>query len=630
MAILFIQEAIMDYKQLASDILARVGGESNIISFTHCATRLRFNLKDTAKADTENLKNMPGIMGVVNKGGQYQIVIGSDVPNVYRELMALGSFSGSEPPEEKDERNAFIRALDTIAGIFTPILPAITGAGILKALMALLVAFKWIDTASQTYQILNIISDAAFFFLPFLIANSAANKFRANPYMAMSISGVLLHPTFISMVNTAKETGDAIRFIGLPVTAASYSSSVIPIILSVWFMSYIEPIADRISPKPVKFFTKPLITLIISAPVALIVLGPLGNIVGNGIAAFISTLDTYAKWLVPLLVGIFTPWMVMTGTHYGLVPIGINNVATAGFDTIVGPGMLGSNIAQGGAAFAVYFRTKNSTMKQLTLSSGITAVCGITEPALYGVNLKLKRPLIASMIGGGVSGLFLGIFGVGRYTTGSPGLLALPGYIGPDGFTNLIYAIIGSAIAFAVSFAATLIMGFEDIPEAAGTQTQSVKHTAVEAELCAPVKGRVIPLKDVKDPIFADEILGKGAAVIPDTGLIVAPAGGVIENVAETSHAVGLRTADGADVLIHIGIDTVKLDGKHFKPLVKAGDHVKTGDPLIEFDMDKVKKAGFDVTTPIIITNSGEFDISVISKDALEKEPFIRLSKKEG
>jgi len=619
----------MDYKQLASDILARVGGESNIISFTHCATRLRFNLKDTAKADTENLKNMPGIMGVVNKGGQYQIVIGSDVPNVYRELMALGSFSGSEPPEEKDERNAFIRALDTIAGIFTPILPAITGAGILKALMALLVAFKWIDTASQTYQILNIISDAAFFFLPFLIANSAANKFRANPYMAMSISGVLLHPTFISMVNTAKETGDAIRFIGLPVTAASYSSSVIPIILSVWFMSYIEPIADRISPKPVKFFTKPLITLIISAPVALIVLG-LGNIVGNGIAAFISTLDTYAKWLVPLLVGIFTPWMVMTGTHYGLVPIGINNVATAGFDTIVGPGMLGSNIAQGGAAFAVYFKTKNSTMKQLALSSGITAVCGITEPALYGVNLKLKRPLIASMIGGGVSGLFLGIFGVGRYTTGSPGLLALPGYIGPDGFTNLIYAIIGSAIAFAVSFAATLIMGFEDIPEAAGTQTQSVKRTAVEAELCAPVKGRIIPLKDVKDPIFADEILGKGAAVIPDTGLIVAPAGGVIENVAETSHAVGLRTADGADVLIHIGIDTVKLDGKHFKPLVKAGDHVKIGDPLIEFDMDKVKKAGFDVTTPIIITNSGEFDISVISKDALEKEPFIRLSKKEG
>ena len=269
-------------------------------------------------------------------------------------------------------------------------------------------------------------------------------------------------------------------------------------------------------------------------------------------------------------------------------------------------------------------------MKQLALSSGITAVCGITEPALYGVNLKLKRPLIASMIGGGVSGLFLGIFGVGRYTTGSPGLLALPGYIGPDGFTNLIYAIIGSAIAFAVSFAATLIMGFEDIPEAAGTQTQSVKRTAVEAELCAPVKGRIIPLKDVKDPIFADEILGKGAAVIPDTGLIVAPAGGVIENVAETSHAVGLRTADGADVLIHIGIDTVKLDGKHFKPLVKAGDHVKIGDPLIEFDMDKVKKAGFDVTTPIIITNSGEFDISVISKDALEKEPFIRLSKKEG
>ena len=352
-----------------------VGGEENIVSFTHCATRLRFNLKDDKKANSEKLKNTAGIMGVVNKGGQYQVVIGSDVPNVYRELTALGNFGGEDSSDNnEDDRNVFIRALDTIAGIFTPILPAITGAGILKALMALLVAFQWIDTSSQTYQLLNIFADAAFFFLPFLIANSAAQKFRCNPYMAMSIAGIMLHPTFISMVNAAKSGGESIHFIGLPVTLASYSSSVIPIILAIYFMSFVEPIADKISPKPVKFFTKPLITLIITAPVAIIVLGPLGNIVGNGIAAGISFLDQYAKWLVPLLVGTFTPLMVMTGTHYGLVPIGINNIATAGFDTVVGPGMLGSNIAQGGAAFAVYFKTKNNTMKQVALSSGITDV----------------------------------------------------------------------------------------------------------------------------------------------------------------------------------------------------------------------------------------------------------------
>ena len=461
----------MDYKSLAKQILEHVGGEGNVVSFTHCATRLRFHLKNDVLAQTDALKDLPGVMGVVNKGGQYQVIIGSDVPNVHRELLTLGNFDdvsggGDAPADDGEKRNVFIRALETIAGIFTPIIPAITGAGILKALMALLVAFKWIDTTSQTYQLLVVFSDAAFYFLPFLIAYSAAKKFRCNPLMAMSIAGILLHPNFINMVNTAKEAGTGIHFIGLPVTLAGYSSSVIPIILSIWFMSFIEPLADKVSPKAVKFFTKPLLTLLVTGPVALIVLGPLGVIIGDGIAYGISFLERHVRWMVPLLVGTLSPLMVMTGTHYGLIPIGINNIATAGFDTVVGPGMLGSNIAQGGAALAVAVRTKNKTMKQVAGSAGLTAVCGITEPALYGVNIKLKRPLIAAMIGGGVAGLYLGITGVGRYTSGSPGLLALPGYIGTDGFSNIMNACIGSAIAFVVAFAATLIMGFKDADDA--------------------------------------------------------------------------------------------------------------------------------------------------------------------
>ncbi len=620
----------MDYKELAKAILNDVGGRENVISFTHCATRLRFNLNDDSKINKGHLDSMKGVMGTVNKGGQFQVIIGSDVPNVYRELNMLGDFEGAaKGSAERDNRGVFSKILDTVAGIFTPIIPAITGAGILKAFMALLTAFGWIDNTSQTYNILAVFSDAAFYFLPFLIAYSAARKLNCNAVMAMSIAGIILHPNFISMINNVKETGEALKFIGIPVTPATYSSSVIPIILSVWLMSYVEPIADKISPKPVKFFTKPLITLVVTGTIAITALGPLGTIIGDGIAAGIAFLNNYASWLVPLIIGAASPYLVMTGTHYGLIPIGINNIATAGFDTIVGPGMLGSNIAQGGAAFAVALKTKNKTMRQEAYSSGITAVCGITEPALYGVNLKLKKPLIAASIGGAAAGLYLGITGVGRYTSGSPGLLALPGYIGTEGFTNIINAIIGSAIAFVVSFAATLILGFDDPKESESTEDNSGSAHAIvtkSEKLCAPVKGRVIPIEEVSDPTFAEKILGDGAAVVPETGLVVSPSDAVVETVFETNHAISLTTGSGAEILIHIGIDTVKLKGNHFKAMVKNGDKVKMGQPLIEFDIDKIKAAGYDTTTMLVVTNHNDYDhVKIINTEAIEKIPFLEL-----
>lgn len=620
----------MDYKELAKAILNDVGGRENVISFTHCATRLRFNLNDDSKINKGHLDSMKGVMGTVNKGGQFQVIIGSDVPNVYRELNMLGDFEGAaKGSAERDNRGVFSKILDTVAGIFTPIIPAITGAGILKAFMALLTAFGWIDNTSQTYNILAVFSDAAFYFLPFLIAYSAARKLNCNAVMAMSIAGIILHPNFISMINNVKETGEALKFIGIPVTPATYSSSVIPIILSVWLMSYVEPIADKISPKPVKFFTKPLITLVVTGTIAITALGPLGTIIGDGIAAGIEFLNNYASWLVPLIIGAASPYLVMTGTHYGLIPIGINNIATAGFDTIVGPGMLGSNIAQGGAAFAVALKTKNKTMRQEAYSSGITAVCGITEPALYGVNLKLKKPLIAASIGGAAAGLYLGITGVGRYTSGSPGLLALPGYIGTEGFTNIINAIIGSAIAFVVSFAATLILGFDDPKESESTEDNSGSAHAIvtkSEKLCAPVKGRVIPIEEVSDPTFAEKILGDGAAVVPETGLVVSPSDAVVETVFETNHAISLTTGSGAEILIHIGIDTVKLKGNHFKAMVKNGDKVKMGQPLIEFDIDKIKAAGYDTTTMLVVTNHNDYDhVKIINTEAIEKIPFLEL-----
>lgn len=628
----------MDYKKLSADILELVGGEDNIASVTHCATRLRFNLKDDAKASTDKLKNRNGVMGVVNKGGQYQVVIGSDVQSVHRELLELlpalarenaagGSGSAGNADGAGEAKGPVVRVLDTIAGIFTPIIPAITGAGMLKAVMALLVAFKWIDTASQTYQFLNFFADAAFYFLPFLLANSAAHKFKCNAYMAMSVAGVLLHPNFIGMVSAAKEAGEGLAFIGLPVSKVSYSSSVIPIILGVWFMSFVEPIADRVSPKPVKFFTKPLLTLVVTAPVTLIALGPLGNIIGEGIAAVITFLNSHVNWLVPLVVGTFTPLLVMTGMHYGLIPIGINNIATAGFDTVVGPGMLGSNIAQGGASLAVAARAKNPEIKQLAASAGITAVCGITEPAMYGVSLRFKRPLIAAMIGGGVSGLFLGITGVGRYTSGSPGLLALPGYIGTEGTRNITFAIIGAAIAFAVSFLVSFILGIEEpaveqeedngkerqnapAPVAErknSTFNENAGEKASEIIVESPIKGQAVSLSEVNDPTFAEAVMGQGAAVIPERGEVYAPFDGEVGTVFETGHAIGLVGDNGVELLIHAGLDTVELQGRYFEPKVKPGQRMSKGQLLLAFDTDAIKREGYDIVTPIIITNSSEY-----------------------
>ena len=449
----------MNYENLAKSILEKVGGEQNVSNLTHCATRLRFNLKDNTKANTDAMKALNGVMGVVEKGGQYQVIIGNDVNNVYKEIMKISNLEGKEnSSEEVDDRKPIAKVIDTITGIFTPILPAITAAGMMKAVLALLSAFKLLTADSQTYQVINFMADAAFYFLPILLASSAAKKFKCNQYLAMMLGGMLLHPTFVSMVNSAKEAGTSIGVFGLPISLASYSSSVLPIILGVWFMSYVEPIADKISPKAIKFFTKPLITALVTGIVLLVAIGPIGYIVSDKVGLAIKTLESYASWLVPTLIGGLTPLLVMTGTHYGLIPIGINNRMTMGYDTIIYPGMLASNVAQGGAALAVAFKTKNSEIKQLASSAGITGVCGITEPALYGVNLRFKTPLYASMIGGAVGGLFLGIFRVCNYSGGSPGFLTLPSYIGGESMMNFVYACIGAVISVVVSFIACLAL----------------------------------------------------------------------------------------------------------------------------------------------------------------------------
>lgn len=599
----------MNYENLAKAILEKIGGKENVSNLTHCATRLRFNLKDNSKAKTSEIKNIKGVMGVVDKGGQYQVIIGNDVNHVYKEIVKIANLDtmSSNASEEADNRKPIAKVIDTITGIFTPILPAITAAGMMKAVLALLTAFKLITTDSQSYQVINFMADAAFYFLPILLANSAAKKFKCNQYLAMMLGGILLHPTFVTMVNTAKEAGTSISVFGLPISLASYSSSVLPIILGVWFMSYVEPIADKVSPKAIKFFTKPLITAVITGIALLVVIGPLGYIVSDKVGLAIKTVETYASWLVPTLLGGLTPLLVMTGTHYGLVPIGINNRMTMGYDTIIYPGMLASNVSQGGAALAVALKTKDSEIKQLASSAGITAVCGITEPALYGVNLRFKTPLYSSMIGGAVGGLFLGIFRVCNYSGGSPGFLTLPSYIGGDTMMNFVYACIGAVISVAVSFVACLVL-YKDKEEVTVKEEENVQRSlGNEIIIASPMKGEIMPLNEVNDETFASEMMGKGVAIKPLDGKVVSPINGIVQTIFKTKHAIGLKSEDGTEILIHIGMDTVQLEGKHFKAYVKDGDKVRVGDTLIEFDTEAIKKEGYELTTPVIVTNTNDY-----------------------
>ena len=627
----------MNYKELAKTILNLVGGEDNVASLTHCATRLRFNLKDESKADTKKLKATKGVMGAVSSGGQYQVIIGSDVANVYKEIMELTNLdnNGGQVENKTDDRKTLAKVIDTISGIFTPILPAITAAGMMKAVLSLLIAFNLISKESQSYQIINFMADSAFYFLPILLASSAAKKFKCNPYMAMMIGGILLHPNFVSMVNAAKETGEAIKIFGLPITAASYSSSVLPIILAVWFMSYIEPIADKVSPKSIKFFSKPLITALITGIVTLVVIGPIGYIVSDKVGAGIKILESYASWLVPTILGALTPLLIMTGTHYGLIPIGINNRMTMGYDTIIYPGMLASNVAQGGAALAVAFKTKNSEVKQLASSAGITAVCGITEPALYGVNLRFRSALYSSMIGGAIGGLFLGLFRVCNYSGGSPGFLTLPSYIGGDTMTNFFFAVAGAVISVVASFVACLILYKDPVEEneEVKVEDKAEKIDTVEdgkmITIKAPLTGEAVAIKNVNDPVFADEIMGKGMAIIPTEGKVVSPVNGTVEMLFDTKHAIALRDENGVEMLIHIGLDTVKLGGKYFNAHVKQGDKVTVGTLLVDFDMEKIKEEGYDCITPVVITNGAEFTeiLSIDDKKINEGEELIKIVK---
>lgn len=570
----------MDYENTAKKILQRVGGKDNVINLVHCMTRLRFTLKDESIVDDEAVKKTKGVMGIMKKGGQYQIIIGNDVGNVFNELNKLGNFSNEVkevPAKSNEKKNIFTMLMDTISGIMAPVIPAIIGAAMIKVLLTLLPMIGVLSTNGQTYQLLSVIGDGAFFFMPVLIAISASKKFGTNMYYAASIALIMLHPNLITLMNTAHDAGQTVKFLKyIPVTYASYSYSVIPIILAVYSLRYVERFVDKITPVVTKNFLKPMLVVLIEAPIALIILGPLGAICGNGLSTVVYAIhDKLGFIAIGLVAGVY-PFVVMAGMHHAFTPIKLGMIATTGYENFICIGELCSNMAQGAASLAVALRSKNKDFKQIAGSSAFSALfAGITEPALYGVTLRLKRPMLGACIGGAVGGLVGGFF---------------------------------QMKCFGI---ATLIIGFEDIVDEDDdldfVEESNAQLLDNEISITSPVEGKVIPLTEVKDPTFSQEILGKGAAIIPEKGVVYAPFDGKVDAVFETGHALGLVSEDGVELLIHVGIDTVNLKGKYFTPKKKSGDTMKKGDILLEFDIDKIKADGYDVTTPIIISNTEQF-----------------------
>lgn len=617
-------------KEIAVRVLDAVGGKENVNSVVHCATRLRFKLKDEGKADTNRLNQDDDVIQVVQSGGQYQVVIGSHVSDVYRELTGVANFDG-ESEKSAEKGNPLNQLIDIISSIFTPFLGAMAGAGVLKGFLTLAVTMNWLAADSGVYTVWYAIADGLFTYLPVMLAFTAAKKFKTNEFLAVSLAMALVHPSITELA------GQTLSFLGIPVIigASAYTSSVIPIILAVFLQSYVERFFKKVIPSFLQIICVPLAVFLIMAPVTFIVVGPLGTIVGNLLGSGYDAIYNLSPILAGAIMGGLWQVFVMFGMHWGFVPIAMVNLTQFGFDTMV-PMLLPAVLAQGGAALAVFFITKNVKLKGLALSSTITSLFGITEPTVYGVTLPLKKPFIAACISGAIGGAIVGFSQVKNYTFGLVSLLSLPSFIPQDtqDMSGLIAAAIGTAVAFGAAFVLTFVLRFEDQPNPADTDTEKSKVPAPSTTnervvLSSPLAGRVVPLNEVKDQVFSSGAMGKGIAIDPANGTLVAPADGTITTLFPTGHAIGLTTTDGVEILMHIGMDTVELEGKGFEIFVKQEDQVKKGDLLVKFDLSLIKEAGYSTVTPIVVTNTPNYldVLDMNQEDVLQGEDFLAIVK---
>ncbi|NIY48380.1 beta-glucoside-specific PTS transporter subunit IIABC [Cedecea colo] len=609
----------MNYQDTARQIIALIGGKDNVLSLFHCITRLRFLLKDNNKADRAKLEALDGVIGVNISGDQFQLIIGNEVGPLCNALLSqLPGLENNARPTKR--RNPVSVVLEGLSSIFSPVIPAIAGAGILKGLLALMVAMKWVETSNQTYQILLAISDGVFYFMPLALSFSAAKKFGANPYVAVALAAVLFHPAIQALF----KAGAPVHFIGLPVPTVNYASTVIPILLAVWLLSHVERWVDRIIPGPLKTMFVPLLCLLIVTPITLIAIGPVGIFAGNALSGGIIWLVENMGIVAGIVVGGTLSLIIITGMHYVIVPIMINNISTIGYDPIKILFYI-ANLGQAGAAFGVFLRARDKKLKSLALTTSFSAAMGITEPAMYGVNIRYKRPFAAALIGGACGGAFAMAMGVKTYAFALSGLPGIPGLVGP----TFLWALVSIAISFVGAAIITVILGFEEAtqPVIAGVSPMPIAQS--EEKLFAPVSGELKALNTLSDPVFADEIFGKGLAIYPTTGELRSPVNGKVESVFETHHALALQSDTGAEILIHIGIDTVKLGGRHFACHIEAGQFVEVGDLLVTFDLDALHAEGIDPSVIVVVTNSERYgDISPVKAngDVASRDEFLTLT----
>lgn len=585
-------------RQIAEAVVKAVGGTANITSVTHCMTRLRFVLKDKSIPNKKEVEKIPGVMGVNIAGGQYQVIIGNSVGNVYKEVVAATGISdtavGGDAAEHIEKVNPIVAALDFIAGCMTPLFTAIIAGGLVKVLLVIFgpTLLNVMQTTSDTYILMNALGDAPFYFLPVLVAFTASRKLNCNSYLSVMVASVLIYPDVITLL-----AGDsATHLFGvIPVVHGSYSSSIIPAMLSTLLLKYVEKLVDRITPEWSKSFLKPLLIVIIVTPITLCAIAPLGLIIGNGLQSVINGIYGFAPWLAMMLFAGFMPFIVMTGMHWAFVPAG--------------------------ATFGVAFKTKDKEMKKMAFPAAVSALlAGVTEPAMYGVTLKLKKPMVAACISGGIGGLIVGILQVKSYAFVTPSMTSLVQFISPDGGKNFLYAVIIFAVTLVLSFVLSFILTKGEAEEEAAEETELQKSAAVltgKVEIEAPVKGKVIPLTEVKDNTFATGILGEGFAIVPSEGKVYAPFDGVCENLFDTLHAIGITSDNGIEMLIHVGLETVALKGEPFKAHTGNGEHFKKGALLLEFDIDAIQKAGCEIQTPVIITNAEELGGVTVENERL-------------
>lgn len=636
----------MDYKKVASDIIKNVGGEQNISDVTHCFTRLRLVLKDRKLADKEVVSHLEGVISVVEGGGQFQVVLGNKVEGVYDAVMELVHVDGSAVPAEKQKW--YSTAFQILSGMFTPLVPAIAASGLIKGILTaanLIMANKGVDiTTSDTYVFLFAASQIIFYYMPIFLAFTAAKALKTSQFTAVIIGGLLVYPQIDAII---QDVGTATRVLGLPVIKGSwqigettkvfsYTESVIPIILAVIFLKYLEKLLKKIIPEVVQVILVPGLSIIVLVPLTFTVFGPVGIYIGNVIQMGYTALTGFNMIFAGAVIGGLWCVFVAFGAHRALVPISINDVAVSGSQTLMAMSSP-ANFAQGGASFGVMLKTKNKELKSVAASTSLTAaLAGITEPALYGCNLRLKKPMIAAMISGAVGGAIIGGGGVyaGSHVNGC--VLTAIAYA-EGGFGKFAIYILGCAVAFFGAAALTYVMGFDDgimenakTPVSAGEEEEE-KEKAPEAaegkrasaeekpEVCdpmpesvdfsvtSPVAGILTSISEMNDPVFSTGALGKGVAVIPERGEIVAPDDCEISVLYETGHAIGLRMKEDLELLIHIGINTVELQGKYFTKHVKDGDALKKGDRIVSFDIEGIRGAGYDPTVAVIVPNSDSY-----------------------